>query len=97
MQKQIQSLTGHVIVCGVGSTGRNVIREMVATRTPCVAIDNDEGRLETLLAELVPAVVPYIVGDATEESVLQEAGITRAAVLVSALANDAAGASNPVH
>lgn len=88
MRKTIESLQGHVIVCGVGSTGRHVVREMVAIRTPVVAIDVDGDRLEALAAEIAVAPVPYIVGDATDDFVLEQAGIKRAKGIVVALPED---------
>jgi voltage-gated potassium channel len=88
MRKIIEGLTGHVIVCGTGSTGRHVVEELVATGTPFVAVDVDEERLKDLVRGHHGAVVPYVVGDATVESVLQEAGVARARGLVAALRDD---------
>lgn len=88
MRKMIDALDGHMIVCGVGSTGRHVVLELVATRTPVVAIDADPDKLESIAQEIAPAVVPYIVGDATDDHVLEQAGIARARGLVAALPDD---------
>ncbi len=88
MRKEISSLSNHVIVCGVGTTGRHVVDEMVATATPFVAIDLNEERLQAVAAEHHPHHVPYVVGDATEDAVLQKAGIERARGIVAALPGD---------
>ena len=103
MRKLIEGLKGHVIVCGAGSTGRHVVEEMIATETPFVAIDVDEERLREICDAYPQTVVPYIVGDATAEHILHEAGIARARGLVAALRDDkdnlfvviSARASNP--
>ena len=81
-------LEGHVVVCGAGSTGRHVVREMAATNTPVVAIDSDAPRLESLIAELTPAQVYAIPGDATDDELLEQAGVRRAKGVVAALPDD---------
>src|SRR5580700_1238122 len=52
MLKEIENMTGHVVVAGAGSTGKHVIEELVATRTPFVAIDRSEHALEQVSVEL---------------------------------------------
>lgn len=88
MQDEIRKLEGHMVVCGVGSTGRHVVREMVATKTPVVAIDMDADRLDALTLEVAPARVYPIVGDATDDEVLEQAGVGRARGLIAALPDD---------
>jgi len=88
MNKRIEALSGHVIICGAGSTGIHVVREMIATRTPFVVIDNDEERLHHLVAGEPSGNIPYLVGDASSEAVLQQAGISRARGLIVALPDD---------
>lgn len=88
MQKQIDRLANHVIICGVGLTGRHVVREMQVTRTPFVAIDEDEAHLRSLMEGEDKHDFPYIIGDATEDEVLMAAGLERARALVAALHDD---------
>lgn len=88
MQKRIDGLRDHVIVCGVGQTGRNVVKELLATRTPFVAIDAQESGLEETAGVGGHERFPYIVGDATDDDVLQRAGIQRARALIAALTDD---------
>src|SRR5512140_647562 len=38
MEKQVKKLSQHVIVCGAGTTGIHVIRELAATGTPFVVV-----------------------------------------------------------
>lgn len=85
MEKEIQKLSNHYIVCGAGETGRCIIEEFVKTKTPLVVIENDEARLDMLRNY---EVVPYIAGDATKDASLISAGIHRAKGLVSTLHSD---------
>jgi len=39
MERRIATLRGHVIVCGGGETGRAIARELMATRTPFLVIE----------------------------------------------------------
>lgn len=88
MMKRIEDLKDHVIVCGAGSTGRHVVHELVATRTPCVVIEADAKHMDELVVELAPANVLHIVGDATDDGVLEKAGVARARGVVAALPDD---------
>src|SRR5438874_1911002 len=48
MKKRMKLMKDHVVVCGAGSTGRNVIEELLATGVPVVAIDKNEGELKEI-------------------------------------------------
>jgi voltage-gated potassium channel len=86
MPSSLDEFERHVIVCGAGRTGAHVVNELVATRTPCVVIDTDAERIERLREDLPE--VGFILGDATEDETLAEAGIARAAGIVASLAED---------
>ena len=88
MQKRVNELTNHVIVAGVGSTGMHAVEELHATRTPFVAIDRSRDVLERLARELTGGEMLYVVGDATDDMVLTQAGITRATGVIAALTED---------
>jgi voltage-gated potassium channel len=87
MERAIDRLTNHVIVCGVGSTGRHVATELDIAGTPYVLVDRDEHRLLELKAELGDKAT-FIVGEATEDHVLERAGIARARGVIAALTDD---------
>jgi voltage-gated potassium channel len=88
MRKQIAKLENHVVVCGAGSTGSHAIEELMEYQIPTVAIDLSREHLEDL-AELHPgADFKYVVGDATDDDVLEEAAIGQARGVVAALASD---------
>ncbi len=90
MRKKINELRDHYIICGLGETGRHVAEEMHKTGTPYIAVDMADPVIARL-REQHPAVfadVLYIVGDATDESVLQEAGLDRARGIIACVATD---------
>lgn len=84
MAKEIERMTGHTIICGVGRMGTILARDLAAANKPFVIIDCDERRLQA--AESQGFWV--INGDATEEFILEQAGIRRAAVLATVLSAD---------
>lgn len=90
MLKRITQLKDHIIICGMGDTGRHVLTEMHKTGTPYVAIDIHEDNIKRL-QEHFPETYKdmlYVVGDATDEEILESAGVDRASGLVSTLAHD---------
>ena len=87
MNKKINNLNGHYIVCGIGATGEHIVRELAATQRPFVAVDWDEARLRHLEEE-VKMEFPSVTGDATDDDALRAAGIERAAGLAACIAAD---------
>jgi len=86
MTQRIEDLSDHVVVCGVGRTGTEVVRELEQTGAPWVVIEQDVERLARLRRMLPDALV--IEGDATKDAELEAAGIHRATGLVAALSHD---------
>ncbi|MBL4847557.1 MAG: potassium channel protein [Planctomycetes bacterium] len=82
---EISRLKGHYIVCGCGVTGGVIIEELVSLSLRVVVIDVDETRLEPI-REL--RGVNTILGDATSDEILLEAGVENAAGLAIALRDD---------
>lgn len=85
MQRRIDALNGHIIVCGYGRMGRYVINQLEAAQTPFVVVEKDPD----LCAALEEREIHTVRGDATDEDVLEAAGIARAGALVAALGADA--------
>lgn len=85
LQRKIESLNGHVIVCGYGGMGALIGRQLSDSGRRVVVIDADQQR--TTAAEEEGLL--YILGNAEEEDVLKAAGLERAETLVSALPTDA--------
>jgi len=88
MRKTIDSLSDHLIVCGVGTTGIHVVKELIATRTPFIAIEHSAERIAELCRDFGEASFLSIAGDATEDDILLQAGIQRARGVLACLAAD---------
>jgi voltage-gated potassium channel len=88
MQNKVEALRDHVIVCGAGSTGVHVIEELQATRTPLVVIDRNREVLERISREVANGELLYVIGDATDDMVLMQAGVTKAKGVIAALTDD---------
>jgi len=76
MEKNIQLLANHYIICGIGRVGRNVANELHSTRHAFVVIDEDMRVIETFL-EKFPGHM-HVHGDASDDDVLQKAHIETA-------------------
>jgi voltage-gated potassium channel len=85
MERQIARLRGHHIICGYGRVGRHAAQELSSQQQPFVVIDSDPEMVEYARAQGHPALL----GDATEDRVLQQVGVERARGLLIATASDA--------
>lgn len=85
MEAEINKLKDHIILCGIGDTGRHVAEEFLKVRVPFVAIEKDEERIKQM--EKLGSF-PFIGGDATDDEILLRARIGEAKGLVSALPQD---------
>src|SRR5918911_1071311 len=85
MRTEIHKLSSHYILCGFGRVGRQVAREFTLEGVPFVVIDQDSQRVEECLERGHPAIL----GDASDDTVLEEAGVRRAKGLVAAVDSDA--------
>jgi voltage-gated potassium channel len=90
MKRQIGQLEEHFIVCGVGETGRHVVEELQRTGTPHVVVEMSDNAVSRVRDDSGDghAEMLYVIGDATDESVLLEAGLDRAKGLISTLPSD---------
>jgi voltage-gated potassium channel len=82
MDRQIARMDGHVIICGWGRVGRASAQYLVASGHQIVVVDRNASRLAGLS-------YPDVVGDVTDDHVLEAAGIKRARALIAALDTDA--------
>ena len=86
LERQIQKLNNHYIICGYGRVGKVVCEEIKKSKpTPLVVIEKDGSRTP----EIEGDGHLYLLGDATEEECLVRAGIRRARALVTALDSEA--------
>lgn len=90
MIREIEGLRDHVIVCGYGETGSSIVSELYSTKRKFVIIEQDEKAIHTLeeFNENSERKMLYIQGDASEEEILNTAGIARASGLISSLRED---------
>lgn len=88
MQNKIDALNDHVILCGIGTTGIHVARELLATHTPFVAIEQNGARLDKAREDLGVHELLHVRGDATDDESLVLAGVARCKGLVVALHDD---------
>ncbi|MCC6645275.1 MAG: NAD-binding protein [Polyangiaceae bacterium] len=79
MKSTIAGVRGHVVVAGIGSTGRHVVEELIATGPPFIAIDKNREHLQRLSDELHGGQMLFVHGDATEDHTLIEAASARRA------------------
>ena len=84
MQKIIDSLNDHFIVCGYGRTGSVVAHEILRERHSVVVESGPEAIQELEEEELL-----FVRGDATLDRNLLAAGLKRARVLITALRDEA--------
>ncbi|MBF7096371.1 potassium channel family protein [Alkalibacter mobilis] len=85
MESKIKSLRDHYIVCGAGEIGHTVIKSFQESNVPFVVIEKNIKRAD----ELEKEGYLTILGDATNEDTLEQAGIAYSKGLVSTLSNDA--------
>lgn len=86
MEKQIDRLERHYIVCGLGRMGMAICEILAAKNQAFVVVDLDEERLRSICND---RQWKYIVGDATDDDILSHAGIDRAKSLATVLRSDA--------
>ncbi len=85
MEATISALNGHYIICGIGRVGGYVADELQKTKRPFVVVDTDAATLAAHEERTGHRVL--LLGDATDDDVLRQAGVARAAG-VFAVTND---------
>ena len=85
MNREIETLNQHTIICGYGRIGQILARRLAKVKQPFIIIDSNSDRLTEAEAKGYLAIS----GSATDERVLHSAGINRAKVLATVLPDDA--------
>jgi voltage-gated potassium channel len=85
MQRRLDKLGNHLVVCGYGRVGRAVARELEAEHAAFSVIERGEDLVDQMEAD----GVAHVFDDATRESALRKAGVERARGLVCAVDSDA--------
>lgn len=84
VQRQIERLADHYVVCGFGRMGQIVCKELAAKPVPFVVVENEPEAVRRLQEQQYL----FVDGDATEDDSLLAAGIRRARGVVTALSKD---------
>ena len=77
MNKSLKELHNHYIVCGYGKTGRRVVDDLLAKNKKAVLIEGNAERNEKL-KDFYNENLIHIIGDATHDDVLLQAGVEKA-------------------
>lgn len=86
MEKSIRNLKGHFIICGFGRVGRQIGYEFDAANIKYTIIDRNTEKIE----QYEDQNIHYIIGDATSDEKLHEAGIINARGLIACSDSDVA-------
>ncbi len=85
MERRIDRLSGHYLICGFGRVGRQVARDLSEAGVDFVVIDDNLDMREAL----DEMDVLYLNGAASDDAVLIEAGIKRARAVIACVDSDA--------
>ncbi|MFQ5650494.1 MAG: potassium channel family protein [bacterium] len=84
MEKILQTIKDHIIICGYGSEGRHAAEELRRSGAAVVIIE----RAPALVEKLQNEGKLVVLGDATDDDVLLKAGVTKAKALIAAVHED---------
>jgi voltage-gated potassium channel len=84
MERRINQMSGHYIICGFGRMGQQIVRDLERQGVPHVVVENNPEQIPRLQAR----GVPYVEGKASEDEVLLRAGVERAKGLIAVAASD---------
>lgn len=85
VQKKVNSLNGHVIICGYGRNGKQAAQKLLDYKQPFVIVEINESVAERDFDD----DIMIIYGNANDDEVLIRAGIERARCIICALPSDA--------
>lgn len=84
MDKLINSINNHYIVCGYGRMGQQIVKDFRRQDVSYVVIEDNPEQLPRLINENIP----HIEGKASQDDVLIRAGISRAKGLIAVASSD---------
>lgn len=85
MNRRLDTIGNHYIVCGYGRMGKTICEGLVENDVPFVIVENSQAKVDIITAKNWLCVM----GDATNDETLLEAGIKRAKGLVAVIRTDA--------
>ncbi|MGB0175670.1 MAG: potassium channel family protein [Owenweeksia sp.] len=86
LEKNIENINDHTIICGYGRNGRRAAKKLKAYGQKFVVIENNENIIDQYLRD---QNVLYLRGDATVDEVLEAAGARTARCILATLSKDA--------
>jgi voltage-gated potassium channel len=88
MDTRIGALESHLVVAGCGGIGKYVVAELHAAKKPFVIIEISPAVMKELNEEEYGGELVFVIGDATHDHTLLDAGIQRAFGVVAGLTDD---------
>ncbi len=76
MERRISKMKDHYVVCGIGMVGLYIVHELYQSKYHLIAVDTDEAKTEVLKAHNID--IDLVVGDATENEILETAMVRHA-------------------
>ena len=86
MEKKIDKLQDHFVVCGAGLTTRHIISELITVKQDFVLVSNNDEQLKSIKEDFKD--IFFIQGDPTYNQTLEAAGVGEAKGLITALNDD---------
>jgi len=83
--KKGKNMKNHVIICGYGRNGKKVSEELLVRGQEFIIIDRDH----EVIMNNGESAVRFIEGDATDDLILEQAGIHQAKAIISTMPEDA--------
>ena len=84
MQKKIDALSNHIVICGFGRNGQQAAKKLVTHNRSFVVVESNKETIDKHQSE----DIFFVYGNANDDEVLMAAGIDRAECLISALPSD---------
>ena len=82
--KKIAKLEGHIVICGFGRNGRQALQKLNNYNQTCVVVE----RNPNLKEEIENLGHIPVIGDATQDSILDNCNLVQAKSIIAALASD---------
>lgn len=84
MDKQLEKMNGHYIICGYGRIGHRIAEVLSEAELPLVIVEQKPESITRIQGDKLF----YVEGDAQDENTLKKAGLNRAKALICALSSD---------
>lgn len=85
VQRSIDHLSDHIVVCGYGRNGKQAVEKLADYNRPFVIVEKDEDVVNHAMSD----DRLFVLGNADDDEILIKAGIQRASTLICALPSDA--------